>query len=626
MINEKFMRILNIDLNTSKIRIDQRADLMPYLGGVGIASKLLEENMHPELDALHPDQPIIFAIGAGTWVFPVLTKTVAMFRSPLTNELGESYAGGRLAMTMLMAGYDAIVITGKASKPVFVSIKNNDIAFNDARAFWGIDSEPTGQAIRERLEGGGKRSIIRIGPAGENQVAFASVCVDSFRHFGRLGLGAVMGSKNLKAMTVMGDRSIPIHDTKNYFKVYQQIYKKCTTTDMMQKYHDAGTAIGLRSLSVSNSLPTYNLKTTTYEHADDISGEEFARKNLVRKVACTGCPVGCIHIGMYRREFDKGHEYEAISVPYDYELMFALGSYLGIKTTDEIIALIDEVEETGMDAISAGVCLGWATEAVEHGLIDESDTIVPLKFGDTEGYLKAIRYLSKGKNKFYRNLGKGSKYASSIYGGADFAMHYAGNETPGYHTGYASAVGFAVASRHSHLDNGGYQIDQSVKEVNPEDLVSKIFFEEHDRCMVNGIGMCMFARKIYDHQTIIDAMNSIGWNLTEQDLEQIGKRILRTKLRIKAKYGFSQKAVRLPKRFFETPTMHGVLDETIVNQMMKLYIAKANDMMCEPDPVLETLAAEQKAATDKVAAVKTAAKVAVEKAAAKPAADKAAQG
>jgi len=183
MINETFMRILNVDLTTSKIRIDQRADLMPYLGGVGIASKLLEETMHPELDAFHPDQPIIFAIGAGTWVFPVLTKTVAMFRSPLTNELGESYAGGRLAMTMLMAGYDAIVITGKASKPVFVSIKNNDIAFNDARAFWGIDSEPTGQAIRERLEGGGKRSIIRIGPAGENKVAYASVCVDSFRHF-----------------------------------------------------------------------------------------------------------------------------------------------------------------------------------------------------------------------------------------------------------------------------------------------------------------------------------------------------------------------------------------------------------------------------------------------------------
>jgi len=132
--------------------------------------------------------------------------------------------------------------------------------------------------------------------------------------------------------------------------------------------------------------------------------------------------------------------------------------------------------------------------------------------------------------------------------------------------------------------------------------------------MVNAIGMCMFARKIYDHPTIIEAMNSIGWHLTDEDLDQIGKRILRTKLRIKAKYGFSQKAVRLPKRFFETPTMHGVLQEDIVNKMMKLYIAKTNDLMSTPDPLLDTPAGEQ-APDAKPAAGKPAAKVAGEKAA-----------
>ena len=118
MIYEKFMRVLYVDLSTGKIRISNREDLMPYLGGVGLASKLLEESMHPELDAYDENQPIVFAIGAGTWLFPVLTKTVAMFRSPLTNELGESYAGGRLAMTLFMAGYDAVVLIGKAEKPV----------------------------------------------------------------------------------------------------------------------------------------------------------------------------------------------------------------------------------------------------------------------------------------------------------------------------------------------------------------------------------------------------------------------------------------------------------------------------------------------------------------------------
>lgn len=598
MINEKYIRVLYIDMTSSKVRIQQREDLMPYLGGVGIATKLLDENMHPELDPLHPDQPIIFAIGAGAWVFPVLTKTVAMFVSPLTGELGESYAGGRLAMCMLMAGYDAIVITGKATKPAGLRISNNNVEFIDNRALWGLDSEPTGTAVRDRAVGGGKRSIIRIGPAGENKVAFASVCVDSYRHFGRLGLGATMGSKNLKAMMVLGDRSIHIKNTQKYFKVYQQIYKKCTSTDMMAKYHDDGTPAGVLPLNASNSLPTLNLRSTNFEHADAISGDTFAKKNLVRKVACTGCPVGCIHIGMFRREFDKGHEYEAISVPYDYELIFSLGSFLGVKTSDEIIHLIDEVEETGLDAISAGVCLGWATEALETGLITEEQTIVPLTWGDTENYLKAIRFLANAKNKFYRDLGRGSRYASSVYGGADFAMQFGGNEMPGYHTGYASVVGFSVAARHSHLDNAGYSIDQGLKEFSEEKVVDTIFFEEHDRCMTNSIGMCLFARKVYDHQTILDALNSIGHDLTDQDLVDVGKRTLRLKMQIKEKLGFSMKALRLPKRFFETTTMHGMVDEATAYRMIGSYVGKIRDMMKEPDPLLDGTAAKSTAAAE----------------------------
>ncbi|MEI8201188.1 MAG: aldehyde ferredoxin oxidoreductase C-terminal domain-containing protein [Eubacteriales bacterium] len=586
MIYEKFMRILYVDLSTGKIRIEKREDLMPYLGGVGIASKLLEENMRPELDALDQEQPIVFAIGAGTWMFPVLTKTVAMFRSPLTNELGESYAGGRLAMTMFMAGYDAIVLTGKSLKPVYLQVSSNDVQLKDARAMWGLQSEATGQAIRDRQTGGGKRSIIRIGPAGENKVAFASVCVDSYRHFGRLGLGAVMGSKNLKAMTVIGDRSIHIQNTQKYFKVYQQIFKKCTSTDMMAKYHDAGTPINIASLNAAGALPTLNLQAGTFEQGEQISGEAFAKKNLVRKLACTGCPVGCIHIGMYRREFDKGHEYEAISVSYDYELIFALGSFLGIQTSDEIIALIDEVEETGMDAMSCGVCLGWATEAFSNGLITEEQTLVKLAFGDAGGYLQAIRHLAHGKNKFYRDLGRGSQHASSVYGGSDYAMQIAGNEMPGYHSGYGALVGAAVGARHSHLCNGGYSIDQSMKEFDETVMVDKIFNEEVERCMTNSLIMCLFARKVYDRQTILDALNSVGWNLTDQDLTDISKRIYRTKLRIKNAYGFRQKAVKLPKRFFETPSMHGPLDEKTAQHMIKDYTAKTDALMLEADPLL----------------------------------------
>jgi len=585
MLNEKFIKVMYIDLVTEKIRIEQREDLMPYLGGVGVASKLLLENIKPELKPLAEEQPIVIAIGAGSYIFPVLTKAVAMFISPLTGELGESYAAGRLAMSMMMAGYDALVITGKAKKHSYLSITTNNVSVHDARAMWGLTVDETGRIIRDREHhsglAAGKRSSITIGPAGEKGVAFASATVDTYRHFGRMGLGACMGSKNLKAISIYGDRSLPISSQKQYLKIYQQIYKKCTTTDNMAKYHDAGTPINIIPLNKGGGLPTMNLHSGTFGSAEQISGEAFAAKNLVRKMSCTGCPVGCIHIGMYRREFDKGHEYEAITASYDFELIFALGTFLGIGSTDEIIALIHEVEEYGLDAMSTGVCLGWATDALEHGFASVEDTIVKLKFGDFEGYKIAIEHLATGTNKFYRTLGRGSRHAASVYGGEDFAMQIAGNEMAGYHTGYGALVGAAVGARHSHLDNGGYSLDQGVDEFDEDLFVEKLFTEEYERCMTNSLIMCLFARKIYDRQTILEALNSIGWSLTDDDLTTIGKRIYQTKLKIKKVLDFQQRSVKLPKRFFKTPSMNGILDEDVAKMMIRKYATKTEDLLNE---------------------------------------------
>lgn len=583
MINEKYIKVIYVNLETKKIRVEHREDLMPYLGGVGVASKLLSENLRSDLEPLAPEQPIVFAIGAGAFIFPVLTKTVAMFVSPLTGELGESYAGGRLAMTMLLAGYDALVITGKAEKYSYLTLSNHAFVIQDARALWGLQVKDATRTIRDREHIGGqaagKRSILCIGPAGENGVTYANVTVDTYRHFGRLGLGACIGSKNLKAIMVYGNRSIPIMNQKRFFKVYRDIYNKCTETDNMAKYHDAGTPINILPLNKAGGLPTLNLREGTFEYAQDVSGEAFADKNLVRKMACTGCPVGCIHIGMYRREFDKGHEYEAISVAYDYELIYALGTFLGVKSTDEIIAIIDEVEENGLDAMSTGVCLGWATEALEEGLISTDDTLTNLKFGDSAGYIEAIRNISAGANEFYHALGKGSRYVSSKYGGEDFAMQIAGNEMPGYHTGYGSLVGVAVGARHSHLCNGGYSIDQSMKEFDEDAYVEKMFTEEYERCVTNSLIMCLFARKIYDQQTIIDALNSIGWSLNGDDLSAFGKRIYKVKLQIKQTLGFHQKGIKLPKRFFNTPSMQGNLDEETAYRMIRKYCEKTDELL-----------------------------------------------
>jgi len=579
MLYKNYIKVLHIDLSKKKTWIEHRQDLKEYLGGVGIATKLLEENIKPDLHPLDKNQPIIFAIGAASSIFPVITKTVAMFYSPLTMGLGESYAGGRMAISLFFAGYDAVIITGKSNKPTYISIKDAEVEFRDASPLWGLSTDETGRIIREKEPGEGRRSIIRIGPAGEGLSSFANVCVDTYRHFGRLGLGGIFGSKNLKAIVIIGYGSFQVENPQEYFKAYQKIFRKVTETDSMQKYHDLGTSENVLYMHEIGALPTKNLTQGRFEGAENISGEQFAVKNLIRKMACTGCPVGCIHIGQFRRQFDEGYDYECVSIAYDYELIFALGSYLGIDTTEDILQLIEVVELMGFDAISTGVVLGWATESYEKGMITDKDTIIPLKYGNTENYIKAIKYMAINKNDFYKTLSKGSAKAAEKYGGMDFAVQFAGNETPGYHTGYGSVVGHTVGARHSHLCNAGYSLDQSMKKLNKQKLIEGIFNEERERCILNSLIVCLFARKIYDRDTILLALNSIGYSFTDSDLTSISDRIYRNKLRVKNMLGFNLKNVKLPKRIFETPSANGSIDENMTYELIGMYNEKLEKYM-----------------------------------------------
>ncbi|MDR0323824.1 MAG: hypothetical protein LBI12_05180 [Treponema sp.] len=580
MINEKYIKVLYVDLSSAKVKVELREDLYEYLGGVGVASKLLLENINSEAEPLDESQPIIFSIGALSSIFPVVSKTVAMFISPVTGELGESYAGGRLAYTMFNAGIDALVIKGKAKHPSFLSINNNIIDIKDARAFWGLTAEKVGQYIRTIVGGSGKRSIMRIGPAGENLCKIANVNVDTYRHFGRMGLGAVFGSKNLKAVQVSGDYIKRPIDHKKYIKVYNEIYNKVTSTPIMSKYHDLGTPINVKVLNNIGALPSFNLQQSSFEKADDISGEYFADNNLVRKMACVGCPVGCIHIGQVRREFDKGHEYETLHVAYDYELIAALGSYLGISDANAILELIDAVEEYALDAIAGGIALAYATECYQKGIITKEQTIVDLLFGEKSGYLQAIKFMATKANDFYSALSDGVYVASKKYGGEDFAVSIAKHEMPAYHTGYGAIVGYACGARHSHLCNGGYSYDQTHRTLDKEKFVNDLFDEEKKRCVLNSLVICLFARNVYDDETILKALDAIGiTGYDHEKLNNLGEMIYKVKLQIKEKLGFDLSNVQLSKRVFETPAMGEILDENIVREMIEMFKEKNNKLL-----------------------------------------------
>ncbi|MGF7186269.1 aldehyde:ferredoxin oxidoreductase [Desulfitispora alkaliphila] len=565
------IKVLDIDLTNEKIEVIKRTDLNRYLGGTALAVKLYSEQLNHELDPLDPEQPVILANGPLNTIFPVVTKVVAVFRSPLTGGYGESHAGMRLGLAMRGAGINAIIIRGKAKRPTYLVIGPRGVQFKDASAIWGLDAGETGTILRRLVPGRGHRSCIRIGPAGENLVTFANVNVDTYRHFGRLGMGAVFGSKNLKAVVIFGDKGEEIQDIKGYRKVYEQIYQKVVNTEIMDKYHGLGTAINVLPLNALNALPTENMQKGTFEAAENISGESFAEKTLLRQIACSGCPIGCIHLGLFREEFGSNYEYKFKSLSYDFELIFALGSYLGITEINKVYQLIDLVEELGMDAITAGVALGWVTEAFKKGFITEDDLKTRVAFNDTKGYVKVLENIVHQPNSFYKLLAKGTEAVAQKYGGLDFAMTMGKNEMAGYHTGHAHVFGQSIGARHSHLDNAGYSIDQKNLDQNPEKMVKELMAEEKIRNVLTSLCICLFARGIYDMDTVIEALGSVQIETTEKELLNLGEEIYLLKHKIRTRLGFRLDDLRFPKRFFETPSLVGQLKEETIAEMLEIY-------------------------------------------------------
>lgn len=535
---------------------------------MGIAIKLLEEHVFPEQPPLAACQPAVFAIGPMETIFPVVTKVVAVFRSPLTGELGESYAGLRLGLAMRFAGYDAVIIKGKADLHTYLTVSKNGVEFKNAEPLWGLSTEDTGRILRRGETGSGLRSCIRIGRAGEKMISFAGVNVDTYRHFGRLGLGAVFGSKNLKAVVIKGEAGLDITDKKGYRHVYKEIYQRVVKTEVMDKYHGLGTTINVLPLNAMKSLPTRNLRSGSFEKAEDISGEAFAKYSLIRKRACAGCPIGCIHIAQLRRQFGEHYEFYTTPVTYDHELVFALGSFLGIGDRDDLLDLIELTEHYGLDSISTGVLLGWLTEAFEKKLVTEEMTGCCPAFGNAAVYGEIIKKLVTQDSDFYRDLARGTEYAAPKYGGREFAMCMGGNEMAGYHTGYAFVLGQAVGARHAHLDYAGYAADQALYGWKPELIVRKLIDEEIERNILNCLCVCLFARNVYDRPTIAKALKTIGLEWNEEKLGELGSKIFRMKRDLKGELGYRLENIGFPKRFFETRCLHGKMEEGKLRQLL----------------------------------------------------------
>jgi aldehyde:ferredoxin oxidoreductase len=476
-------KVLDIHLGTKKCstyEISDR-DRTLFIGGRFLSTKILWDELPRGVDPLSPENLMIIMTSplTGTGA-PSSSRYDISAKSPLTGAIGHSNSGGNFGIFLKKAGYDGIIIRGKSKEKVYIEIINDKIMIKNADHLWGLDTEKAQEAMGEK-----KGGRLVIGPAGENGVKFASI-VSQERSHGRTGMGAVMGSKNLKGLFATGNAKIKISDKKGFKTTVKKWVKQLkghpATGQQAPKY---GTAVFLTGLSKKNALPTKNFSTGSYDHADMIGGEALLQNHLIQNYGCTSCPIRCGRVVHIDGEKKKGPEYEILCL---------LGSNLLIDDLDAIIRWNYELDLLGMDSVSTGTVLGFAAELSEKGIWKSG-----IEFGKKENISETLTLMAT-REGIGKDLSEGVKFLSEKYGGQDFAPHSKGLEFPAYEprASVGHGLGYATASRGAcHLD-GGYLVYLEVtgpvtlKQFHYRSKPSWVVLDQDLLAAVSAFGNCLF--------------------------------------------------------------------------------------------------------------------------------------
>ena len=565
-------RVLYVDLTHKKAKTEsiRNGFCQKYIGGNGFAIKLLYDNTDPKIDPLEPENVLVFAVGpfAGTMV-PTSGKYIVQAKSPLTNFMGESISSGLWGQNMKRAGYDAIVITGRAETPTFLFVDDEIVQFREAKDIWGKDALQTDLLIQEQI-GDENVSAATIGPAGENMVKFANITNDSSRQAGRTGMGAVMGSKNLKAVAVRGSKKIEVHDLDKLMQVCSDLYKRCQEKGT-EGYRMYGTP---QSVSIHNSLaalPTRNWQQSTFELAENLSGEFLKSHFYAKTVACSGCPIGCDHISVVK---GGSNNEEVASV--EFETIYALGSQCGVGDFQAILKAANLCDQLGMDTMSAGVTIGWAMECFEKGLLTREDTGgIELTFGNSDAITEIVKkmanregiggLLAEGVKNASSKLGKGSEH---------FAMHNKGLELPGYDVRglKACALGFMTSTRGGcHLRSSMYDFDVKgkVDRFKADAELGRMVKEREDAwAIVDSLILCKFMRGVcstYDKFAELYTLVT-GIQATPEEIGRAGERIYNLEKSYNVREGWTKKDDYPPPRVMKDPVSDGPAKGSVVSR------------------------------------------------------------
>ena len=565
-------KILKVDLSNSKIEQEEiRWDWVDkYIGGKGLGIRYLFELLRSGTDPYSPDNPIVMMTGplTGT-IASTMSRMANVTKSPATGTMSDSYSGGYFPAELKFAGFDGVIITGRSAKPVYLSIKDETAELKDASHLWGKDiSETTDLVVKEsgekprHYEDGPKVGC--IGPAGENKVRFAAVAYDKHHFAGRGGTGAVMGSKNLKAISARGTKqlkSLTINSEPAFLRMVREIIKKNIQenpgAEMLRK---VGTP-GIVSLSHAGGLlPTRNFQTGMFEKVEQINSDALADTILVRhQSTCYSCSVACRNVtevrdGEYAGLKGEGPEYETLAL---------CGSNMGIEDIRVVMKFNEECSEVGIDTISAGNVCGWAMELYERGILTKKDTEgVELKFGNTTAAVALPRLIARRKG-IGNVLAEGVAMGSKIIGkdAARYALHVKGLEYPGYDPRgtFGMALAYATSDRgadHNRAWPVGYDAFGKLDPLTPDRKAELCQRDQIKTSVKWSTTMCDF---LAANLTLCARLINVACetSYTEESLNVVGRRIWTMTRLFNQREGFSRKDDTIPPRIYLDPLPEG---------------------------------------------------------------------
>jgi len=572
-------KILRVDLSKDKISTEFLDDVLyrRYIGGEGFVAYFLLKELEPGVDPLGPDNKLIYAAGPVTGTFiPGNGRNSVGAKSPLTGAFGEAEVGGYWGAELKHAGFDAIIVEGKAEKPIYVWVHDEQAEIRDAGHLWGKETGEAQKIIREEL-GDNLIRVTQIGPGGERLVRYACVTNDLKDVAGRTGLGAVMGSKNLKAVAVRGHKKIDVVNPEKLKELSRWLIQNMEK--VAGSNHNFGTGANFEVNVVSGNLPTRNFRDGDFANAEALSGVTIRNTVRIGMDGCYACSIRCKKVVKITEPWNVDPMYGGP----EYEALASLGPNCGIDDLKAVCKANEICNRYSLDVISTGAVIAFAMECYEKGILTDRDTDnLKLTFGNADAMVKMVEMIGKrqgigdilaeGVRRAAEKTGKGSE---------EFALHVKGQELPMHEPRLKRAlgIGYAVSptgADHQHNLHDMGLTGPSIKKFSALGIIEPIPLEDMgprkvraliyhvDWCVLNNsLLLCGFLPWDYDQTTeIVRAVT--GWNSTSWELMKIGERVTTMARAFNIREGFSKEDDWLPKRFF-SPTTSGPLSETSVS-------------------------------------------------------------